>query len=553
MRVTARLGHIRARAAADGGFSLVLVLSVMLVTGLLLTAGFSAVNNSVGLTNTSASHTKAYYGALAGVQEYDYELEANPDYWETCESPSGEVEGVHYEVKVLPASTSKETTCNSTNPFSSAIQSKGSLANTFRIESTACAGPAKLTSCSGQPSAKMRKSSIVATFQVTGFLDYAYFTQYEDADPALYDKDLHQGECEKYYPRGGNCVTIEFAPEDSVKGPMHTDDAADICGNVEFGRKGEEPPDTVQMYGGNYSDCGDNGAIYYDATGKAEKGEIIEAPESDRSLKLYVEKENLLSGSTHLVLNEPEGKITVENQGKKYAIEWPKNGLLYVQGLSSAACNSTEYEQMGSDTASEPSEEAGCGTVYVRGTYSKSLTVAAENDLIINGNIMPYGVAATTPMTAPPGTATLGLIASEFVRIYHPVEETYKPGCKPGDKLVGSLCEYTNENESNGVARCDAPNKTSSDLNGPYIYAAMLSTNHSFLVDNYACGASLGYLNIYGAIAQKFRGIVGQPGTSGYLKDYNYDERLATDEPPYFLAPLKSGWTIIRETATSEG
>jgi hypothetical protein len=77
----------------------------------------------------------------------------------------------------------------------------------------------------------------------------------------------------------------------------------------------------------------------------------------------------------------------------------------------------------------------------------------------------------------------------------------------------------------------------------------MLSTSHSFLVDNFRCGRSLGNLNVYGAIGQKWRGIVGLIGTSGYDKEYIYDERLATDEPPYFLAPLKAGWKIARETA----
>ena len=82
----------------------------------------------------------------------------------------------------------------------------------------------------------------------------------------------------------------------------------------------------------------------------------------------------------------------------------------------------------------------------------------------------------------------------------------------------------------------------------------MLSTSNSVLVDNYNCGSVMGELNIYGALAQKFRGIVGVAGnTSGYIKDYNYDERLATDEPPYFLSPLDSGWVIVRETAPTGG
>ena len=111
-------------------------------------------------------------------------------------------------------------------------------------------------------------------------------------------------------------------------------------------------------------------------------------------------------------------------------------------------------------------------------------------------------------------------MASRFVRIYHP--------CSGGGNESGSL-------------------------SNPWIYAALLSTSHSFLVDNYNCGSQLGKLSVYGAIAQKFRGPVGTVGASGYLKNYNYDERLATDEPPYFLAPLDAGWIISRETAPSAG
>ena len=63
-----------------------------------------------------------------------------------------------------------------------------------------------------------------------------------------------------------------------------------------------------------------------------------------------------------------------------------------------------------------------CGNVYVHGEYTKSLTIAAENDVIINGNI-------TTPVNGetPTTNALLGLIANNFVRIYHhPVVETYE-------------------------------------------------------------------------------------------------------------------------------
>jgi hypothetical protein len=64
-------------------------------------------------------------------------------------------------------------------------------------------------------------------------------------------------------------------------------------------------------------------------------------------------------------------------------------------------------------------------------------------------------------------------------------------------------------------------------------------------------------LNVYGAIAQKFRGPVaegtGSSITHGYSKEYTYDSRLASEEPPYFLSPLKSGWKVIRLTSAAPG
>ncbi len=40
----------------------------------------------------------------------------------------------------------------------------------------------------------------MATFKLTGFLDYVYFTQYEDIDPAL--NGTNPTNCTKYYEEG---------------------------------------------------------------------------------------------------------------------------------------------------------------------------------------------------------------------------------------------------------------------------------------------------------------------------------------------------------------
>ena len=54
------------------------------------------------------------------------------------------------------------------------IQTKGAAANTFRIESTDTQAP---------------KTSLVGTFQVSGFLNYVYYTNYETEDPGLYPEN----------------------------------------------------------------------------------------------------------------------------------------------------------------------------------------------------------------------------------------------------------------------------------------------------------------------------------------------------------------------------
>jgi hypothetical protein len=53
---------------------------------------------------------------------------------------------------------------------------------------------------------------------------------------------------------------------------------------------------------------------------------------------------------------------------------------------------------------------------------------------------------------------------------------------------------------------------------------------------------------VNGAIAQKFRGPVGTTGGTGFLKDYNYDDRLRYLEPPHFLDPVEAAWHVQRET-----
>ena len=84
------------------------------------------------------------------------------------------------------------------------------------------------------------------------------------------------------------------------------------------------------------------------------------------------------------------------------------------------------------------------------------------------------------------------------------------------------------------------------------IDGAILTLAHSFFVDNYDCGGlPQGTLTVHGAIAQYYRGIVGQVGTSGYLKNYNYDDRLRSScRPTCSTCRTRSGQCSARRSVT---
>ena len=78
--------------------------------------------------------------------------------------------------------------------------------------------------------------------------------------------------------------------------------------------------------------------------------------------------------------------------------------------IATAAAPSPAYQPL------DPySDAAGCADVYVNGTYARDLTIASAKDIIVNGDI------------GKSGDHMLGLIANNFVRVYHPVNRSDRP------------------------------------------------------------------------------------------------------------------------------
>jgi hypothetical protein len=168
-------------------------------------------------------------------------------------------------------------------------------------------------------------------------------------------------------------------------------------------------------------------------------------------------------------------------------------------------------------------EGNGCAQVYVSGTYTGNVTIGSEKDIIVAA---PAGTSNGDLVRAN-DDVVLGLVANSYVRVAHPVSGGVNVTTGSGLRTMPSV-------------RIDA---------------AILSLNHSFIVDRHTEGAKLGKVTVNGAIAQKFRGPVGQTtrnaagailSQNGYEKDYNYDDRLRFRSPPYFIDPVASRWRLIR-------
>jgi hypothetical protein len=352
-------------------------------------------------------------------------------------------------------------------------------------------------------------SSTIPDARVTNYL---FFTNFELVDPELVGAP--SGCAGKYYSEWVgkySCPSPAFTSNEPLEGSYHTNDAAQVFGGAVFGRAGADPPDVVEIYGGTYPEDRDGQCtgmpIFHTATHCYIRGERIALPEGSSGLGKFVEGEDAFSGETRLELDGTTNTIRVINfnpSGQAYTktIGWPRNGIIYVSSMSCGWPTATSSLASTADGPEEARNEKGCGNVYVRGTYSQPLTIAAQEDLIIDGSIYPTSVAGQLGAT-PTGTATLGLIAGDYVRVYHPTTTHVNNE---------NQCEHLSTSEN--LSASEDPNGWGAQPS-IWIYAAILAADHAFVVDNYQCGSPLGSLNVYGSVAENYRGAIGTHSFGG--------------------------------------
>jgi hypothetical protein len=531
--IGSRLGALRRRAESESGFAMVAVLGLLVVTSMLIAAIYLGVTADVQQTKRDTDTQRAYYAARAGENAFLYQLNQNPSFWSTCSNDyqpnpvavPGNGTGVEYSYVPVYNPGYTNATCTTANAISALIDPNS---GTLRIEFTGYAGN---TNAAGVP--KVTKT-IVASFRKPSPLDFLWYTDHEMRDPVLDPTDCTG---EKYYWQystvpsaiANNCE-INWASGDHIFGPMYTNDQYLVYTNANpvFGRAGYSG-DKIESSAAATSVCVRSNC--YSATfpggGALPNAPYVPLPQSVSSTELQADATangQVLTGTTTITLSG--GGATVSNcpgttstapctTGWLNASLSPYPPIIYVG--SASGCPSSYTPSASYSTNSSGQYYGPCGDVYVHGTYSQPLTIVSDHDIIVMANQSGLSNPGLTTSTDASGNlignATLGLVAGDFVRVMHP----------------------------------GTGNTTPQPVT---IDAAILTLQHSFMVDNYTIGSNnpQPYLSVHGAIAQRYRGAVGQVGSTGYLKDYHYDDRLHVLLPPYLFSLSTAGWVVSRET-----
>ncbi len=319
--------------------------------------------------------------------------------------------------------------------------------------------------------------SIEVTLRRGGFGEFLYATTYETTDPAEYDHpDQVYEQCAKYYWAGRRgCQDITFIGGDKLNGPVHSNDTILMTDGTSTDPLGPWFTDKVTTsdpscapHPPDYSSCYRNGNAHGSVHPRFDKGmthrDEVDLPESIGNLQQYVDRPDaapsgwkpagcLYTGATRIEFHpaasgDDSGTMTVWSPGSRGTQlndgcgdpggDWPQpnlavpeNGLIYVRTAPAdpdsppdgpCAPKTFGTAPSGGDLPSasdwnQTQSAANCreGTAYVNGTLRGRVTVSAENNIVVTGDLTYQG--------GENGTDVLGLIADNSVQIYHPVNK----------------------------------------------------------------------------------------------------------------------------------
>jgi Tfp pilus assembly protein PilX len=534
----------------ESGLAMIIAITVVMLMTIIPLALVQGAVSQLPLSRHDQDHESALAAAEAGVDDYMSRLAQNSNYWtySATNPPTPANPAFTGWVRVAgpdPTLSSPNAECFRYRPDSTKTASSGIVYLTSSGK--------RLTN----PTSSCSSPGVVRTVSIAlrrqGFLDYLWLTDYEITDPLLSGDNASacvkhawewNGPYGVYGPNNINsCGVVYWSSLATMNGPVHSNDGLYVCGSPTFNGAtdtyynsptsnnafrskqfgGPGPLVAVPGHAANPNavlnplGCSNSPTFFKSLDPAA--GSILPFPPANTAIRTQADSHQggtgcLYTGPTTITLlatgkmNVTSPKTLESNCATGTNVPLPPNGVVYVQDVPA-----------GTDPNHSSCSGSGCnGDVNVSGTLKGQLTIAAQDDIDITGNIV-YN-------TFPSGTDVLGLVADNDVAVVH------ADGADVTDDLT--------------------------------IDAAIMSLRHSFYVQNWDTGgntacttshpcaiAGAHSLNINGVITQEFRGPVGtfNSGTgalsTGYNKNYNYDTRLKYLSPPYFLNPTQSAWIRI--------
>ncbi|MFS0704171.1 hypothetical protein AB6N23_06560 [Cellulomonas sp. 179-A 9B4 NHS] len=589
----------------ERGVALIMVIGMTILLSGLVVAGVAYATGSARQSQRDQDWSSALAAAYAGVEEYESRLANDLGYF-AYGNPAAPFSATSAGRLTLPSGAAANpafglgtsgtwaTVAGSSNNAEFRYEVDNSrfyLDGTLRLRSTGRAGGETRT--------------IVADIKQKGFIDFLYFTDYEVTDPQALNPTSTANCAIHYYDAASrsHCNTIFFGGADEINGPLHSNDAIQTNGPARF--NGKVTTAYKAASGANYVRSGGTAPTFY-LSGDPQHVATIGMPATNSQIKKETRSDLptevpvtgcLYTGPTKITFHD-NGQMTVISPWTKMTnttgtsdtggsnpskcgvpgssglaaktgsaftgqrIPIPQNLVVYIQNVpnvtgnvnrtsgtttpyGSATCP-TNGNAIGYPLANEslPFTNAyGCrnGDLFVQGTLKGNMTIAAENYIYVTGDIRYKDSAEDM----------LGLVGNNAVWVYNPMRagdtQTNRTSAQ-ATTLEGSgyVCTMTSGGWSpRYTCRLGEELLGGTDRR---IDAAILSVAHTFMVQNYNKGTARGTLTVNGAIGQKFRGPVGTGSgasmSTGYGKDYNYDERFRYTAPPKFLSPVTTTYGV---------
>ncbi|PYY41530.1 hypothetical protein [Curtobacterium sp. MCPF17_046] len=556
-----------ARGGDDAGMALASVIGLGAVL-MILVATMASVSVSGSVKSAAdRSWNLAIQAAYAGLADYQSRLTADNSY-ELVGNASAAFSGTSAFSKDWSANPAFAT---SGSRWAEVVNSGGRAQFRYEVDNTdyTAEGVVRVR-VTGKAGGVTR--SIVADLKGDGFVDYLYFTDYESSDPSI-TGETQDGDSSKlcipqHYSTDGNlydankaCSPVQFTKDDTLTGPVRTNDTFLLCGTTFTSTVQSTAGDGVFRTPFTNGSTGDRNcrATATFGGGVPKNVQSIDPPSTIANMGqeartddrvnvprpgcLYTGPTSFVFAGNRVTIKSPLSQATqykLNGSGKPQAdrsgdvlcgspaalrsasgatIPVLDDNLAYVQTVPTDP-QDPNYTKPGDErsaigTMCQVGQTYGNGlgypkpNEYVGNAGANGLYNCRAGDAFVAGTVngkMTVGAAnflyVTSNITYATGTqSVLGLVGQRAVTVYNPIScNKYQTTRSNNQTITLKTCDTATS--STGQLQYGAGSNIT-------INAAIASNTGTFQVQNNAYGPRMGDLTVLGSIAQKFRGTVG--------------------------------------------